>query len=365
MRLPRAALVIAACGVALVATSASCLDPTQITVDISTDMQCADTKGTSIVGGAPGTVELATPTTTTRDCDNGRIGTLVSTPAGSKDVDAAFVVVMGVDVPVSQCTAANHFKGCIVERRLIHYIPHTPLNLPITMWLVCKDVECGPDTTCARNGKCTSARIADPAACAASPCFIEGDGPFVPGSDGGPADDAIADGTTTDGPSADGPTSDGPPIGDAPNDAPIVVPPPPVGGFYCPHKIESGGQTTCGAAPCCFSRSGALGHCVPPACNPNAEIPMACTRKSDCALLEFCAGEVTGALEPAIARSGGSNLVNCVASTRTLVDTHCAMTKPVGGTWICKTNADCPAPSTCSAGSDLFCPTNAFGECMP
>src|SRR4051812_13972515 len=118
MRVSRTAVVFTCAAVTVMVSSVACLDPTEITVDIATDVKCEDTKGTSIAGGKPGTIELSSPTTTTRDCDNGRIGTLVSTPSDSKDVDAAFLVALGVDRPVSECTADNHFQGCIVQRRL-------------------------------------------------------------------------------------------------------------------------------------------------------------------------------------------------------------------------------------------------------
>ena len=349
--------------VALVLTSASCLDPTQITVDATTDVRCADTKGTSFIGGKPGTTERAAPTTTTRDCDQGRIGTLVSTPSGAKDVDAEFVVVMGVDRPVNECTPANHFQGCVVERRLIHYVTHTPLNLPITMWLVCKDKECGPETTCARNGKCVSARISDPSACAGGGCFLEGEGPFVPGSDSGPGDgptDGLADGAITDAPT----------IRDADGDAPpLVVPdPPPAGKLFCPPQPNG-----CNAGgTCCFSHAGSGGRCTGP-CD-GTEIAMQCNRKTDCAgVNDFCCGTVVNMAQVGqlIARNPVASLVPEAASpdanpgTRTLTNTSCAPSPgPCLGAWICTQPSDCPAPYVvCDKGSALFNPTGVFGEC--
>jgi hypothetical protein len=367
MGMLRTALVFGGSALAVIATSAACLDPTEITVDIATDVKCEDTKGTSIVGGRPGSIELASPTTMTRDCDNGRIGTLVSTPPDSKDVDAAFLVVLGVDRPVSECTADNHFQGCIVQRRLIHYIKHTPLNLPVTMWLVCKDVECGPETTCARNGKCVSARIPDPASCASSPCFIEGDGPFVPGVDGGTD-------TGTDSRVADA-GADSPRVGDADADAPIVVDPPPPGNrLYCPNypnNCNIGGT-------CCFSHSGSGGVCDPPSCDPAANTVMRCNRKSDCALpTDFCCGTVVAALDiagggkPVLSHGPGlvpeASLNDASSGTRTLTSTAC-QTAPGAcvGSWICTTLADCPSGmgfNLCDTTSTLFNPLGTFGEC--
>lgn len=354
-------MVIGSGAVTLVLTSVSCLDPTQITVTVETDVRCSDTKGTSFVGGKPGGVELASPTTTTRECVDGRIGTLVSTPSGGKDADAAFVVVLGVDRPVSECTAANHWLGCIVERRLIEYITHTPLNLPVTMWLVCKDVECGTDTTCARNGKCVSARIADPARCADGPCFLEGEGPLVPGGDGGPG---------TDGPLQDGAVTDSR-IGDGAPDAPLVIPPPPPDGkLFCP-PIPDG----CAAGgPCCFSHAGPGGRCAQ-LCDPMSETTMRCNRKSDCGAADSCCGNVTTTSSAAVVRqwarafspAGPDAMVAdaAVISTRTLTSTSCSNSAAAcPGAWICTQPSDCPPPFLiCDKGSALFNPPGLFGEC--
>jgi hypothetical protein len=368
MGISRAALVFGSSAVALVVTMASCLDPTQITVDIATDVKCVDTKGTAIAGGTPGTLELASPTTSTRDCDNGHVGTLVSTPSDSKDVDAAFMVVLGVDRPVSECTADNHFKGCIVQRRLIHYVKHTPLNLPITLWLVCKDIECGPDTTCARSGKCVSARITDPASCAAGPCFIEGDGPFVPGADGGP-----------DGPVGDGGV-DGPKL-DADADVIVVDPPPLADRLYCPNFPNNCDLGT----TCCFSHSGSGGRCSPPVvCDPIGDIVMKCNRRSDCAQgTDYCCGTVVNMGGVSLPLHGGgagagpeaglpdaavpdAATPDASIGTRTLTSTQCQTAPSACPAWICTKPTDCPPGfNTCDKSSMLFLPTGAFGECKP
>ena len=80
----RAAVVLAAAAIVVV-TSASCLDPTEITLSATTDAPCAGTKGAAFAGGATSNVETARPNTTTTHCEGGSIGTLVATPTGSKD----------------------------------------------------------------------------------------------------------------------------------------------------------------------------------------------------------------------------------------------------------------------------------------
>ncbi len=334
-------------------TGVSCLDPTQITVVVSTDVRCEDTKGTSFVGGRPGGLDLDTPATSTTDCAQGRIGTLVSTPSGDKNADAAFAVVMGVDRPVSECTSADHFKGCIVQRRLLRYIRHTPLELPVTMWLVCKDVECGPDTTCARSGKCVPARIGDPSRCAEGPCLPEGEELFVPGGDR-----PVGDGAT------DSPEDRSAPDGtllDSPVDGPLVVPPAKPGSLYCPPVADG-----CAAGGvCCFSHSGSGGRCSSP-CTA-AETTMRCNRKSDCGGSDFCCGSVTDGFAIARRPPGPDALdgatPDAAIGTRVLTSTSCSPAV-CAGPWICSQPADCPPPFvTCDKTSGLFTPSGIFGEC--
>lgn len=153
--------------VGLIAASvASCLDPTQITLDVRTDVRCELVRGLTIVGGRPGAVEGAPPTTeTTRCLPSGEIGTLVATPKETKSDNVAFKVVMGVDRPVADCKSEDGYKGCIIQRRQLAFVPRTPITLPVYMLLVCVGVPCDENSTCAANGKCVPAKITDPERC--------------------------------------------------------------------------------------------------------------------------------------------------------------------------------------------------------
>ena len=153
--------------VGLIAASvASCLDPTQITLDVRTDVRCELVRGLTIVGGRPGAVEGAPPTTeTTRCLPSGEIGTLVATPKETKSDNVAFKVVMGVDRPVADCKSEDGYKGCIIQRRQVAFVPRTPITLPVYMLLVCVGVPCDENSTCAANGKCVPAKITDPERC--------------------------------------------------------------------------------------------------------------------------------------------------------------------------------------------------------
>ena len=363
----RTAIAFAFSSLAVLATSASCLDPTQITVDMSTDVKCSDAKGTAIAGGVPGTLDVATPTTMTGDCTNGHIGTLVSTPSGSKDTDAAFLVVLGVDRPVSECTPANKFDGCIVQRRLIHYVKHTPLNLPITMWLVCKDVKCDSQSTCARSGKCVSARIEDPEDCARAGCFPRGDEPPAPGEDGGP----IGEAGLGEAGLGDADASEGGPIDagkdSSINDAAIDGPP-----TALPGQLQ--GQLYCPPVPsscppqdlCCFTSLTGQGSCSNTGNCPSDDAAMKCTvAEKDCTTGgEFCCGVIAAGtvvvpgLPSVNAASFGTPSANGakqfqVGSGEQLTSTSCQPMCPLGP-WICFTPADCPPTTTCLQDTNVF-----------
>lgn len=343
-------------------SSAACLDPTQITLRVTTNVSCTQSRGTAITGGKPGQVEHATPSTVTSDCNaGGSIGSLVATPSDSKDVAAAFLVVQGVDRPAAEC-AASGFKGCIVARRIVRYLTHTPLVLPIAMHLVCKDVACDEFTTCSKTGSCVDARIADAESCADGDCFPPGDGPDDLGGDGGPfvdgpLADGRADGSSNDGSSGDG-AGDG--AGDGSNDGTLGdgskdgaigdsnVDAPPPGSLYCPPVV--GGCAT--GNTCCWKQDGSKGFCQTPTTCGAGEISMHCNRRSDCGATEYCCATIIGRIPPP-------------PPEQEITETHCTTLPGVSCSYICLSTADCPAGSVCDLGTARFLPSGIFGECKP
>ena len=152
--------------VASVLALIECRDPTEVTLDIHTDVPCSSLQGVTITVGRPGEVEDKEPGTTTHNCDaNGNIGTLVVVPTGNRDDEVAIKVVAGRNQDAESCKAPGYGPGCIVARRVLHYLPHTPLTLPISMRQICAGVACVPDETCV-NGQCRDAHVLDPTACA-------------------------------------------------------------------------------------------------------------------------------------------------------------------------------------------------------
>jgi hypothetical protein len=172
---------------------AACLEPTQVTLELSTDFDCADLGGVYIAVGGRGRSDLSLPNATTEVCLDRRVGTLVITPGGSASEDVVVEVMGGFDGrSATDCVNQGYHLlaaqpgqkqvvddgpgGCIVARRVLRFVPHKPLFLPVKLSAQCVDVVCDPASTCAQ-GSCVPAEIADPSTCATpGGCAFEGVG---------------------------------------------------------------------------------------------------------------------------------------------------------------------------------------------
>ena len=112
----------------------TCVESTQVTFNITTDVPCADVAGTSITVGLDGTTEGAAPLTVSNDCRSdgtvGAIGTYTVVPRGTKPVTASVKIAMAVGKNMSveaDCTAEKGYQGCIVARRRVSFVPHRRL----------------------------------------------------------------------------------------------------------------------------------------------------------------------------------------------------------------------------------------------
>src|SRR5262249_16658413 len=151
------------------------LDPTEIRIEVDAST-CDGLHSTALSFGVLGGDLESRPVGSRSDyCGGGsnHIGSFVVVPTDSSDVDVAFKVVTGVDVDPDACTAPK-YEGCIVARRSISYLSHTPLTVDVTMSKLCKNQPCGPKQTCV-DAQCFSAAVTDPAACEGdSGCSLQG-----------------------------------------------------------------------------------------------------------------------------------------------------------------------------------------------
>ena len=131
--------------------------------------------------GALHTIETNPASLITSDCSSARgaIGTVVLVPHGSNDAEVAFKVTAGFGRTVADCLG-NFGPGCIVARRALRYLPHTPLFVPVSLDADCDGIACGETTTCS-HGNCVTATV-DPNACAAPGGCSNGTDAGPPGS---------------------------------------------------------------------------------------------------------------------------------------------------------------------------------------
>lgn len=177
------------CGLALgllfASTLSDCREPTQVVLEITTDIACGDNPETGIAVGRASDYETRPLSTTTHQCTPRRIGSLVVVPGASNNGELAIRVVNGMTRSAQDCIDSGYKGGCVVARRILGFVPHETLHLPIFLEASCIDVPCDATQTC-RHGSCVSAVIGRPSDCASDAgCDIEAGG--APGNSGGSA----------------------------------------------------------------------------------------------------------------------------------------------------------------------------------
>lgn len=191
-----------------IALAASCREPTQITLRITTSEKCADLTGVQIVVGpdadiAQGRFAKHSPAAVTHDCTasgtTNLIGTLVVTPGQSAGIVivAAGVTQGGVEGPEpAACADKDSEKHCIIARRSFSFIDHTSLTLPIDLDPLCVGKVCDPASTCFK-GSCVN----DAVGCQGDACGLPQETGTGSGSDASSSDgayDADMDGAFAD-----------------------------------------------------------------------------------------------------------------------------------------------------------------------
>lgn len=191
-----AALVTCAAGLAL--TPWSCAAPTQITLELAGEPDCAALREVGVwvgeqAAGATGDPRFPAFQPCAHGFAGANVGSLVLTP---REGDRPVVVTVraAVDGDLASCATAP--KGCVEARRRLRFVPHTPLRLPIVLSTACRGVDCAdPNLTCDRgqcvpiDTVCADGTCAPPADAGTPPPIVDagGDGAV----DAGPCDTVV------------------------------------------------------------------------------------------------------------------------------------------------------------------------------
>jgi outer membrane protein assembly factor BamB len=164
VRSPSATVVLITCVAALLGTP-HCEQPTEMTLSLHTNVPCTQLEGVTITVGPASSIETMAPGTVSQACSStGDLGTIVVVPGGARNAAVDVKVVAGVNRDPTTCNAPAYGTGCIVARRSLDFIPHTPLVLDISLSQACNGVVCATDDTCV-EGACTSSQVQNPLAC--------------------------------------------------------------------------------------------------------------------------------------------------------------------------------------------------------
>lgn len=148
-----------------------CLDPTQIVVEIWTDVPCEQINSVAVFTGEPGKFEskAASSTGLQQSCRPAtepgapapsRLGTVVLVPSGEKTGEVGVKVAAGVGKNAENCVIPegadvtdavvryDAFQNCVIARRSLHFQENETLKLPIVLRSSCKNIGCTSTTTC-------------------------------------------------------------------------------------------------------------------------------------------------------------------------------------------------------------------------
>jgi hypothetical protein len=196
----------------VILAATNCYAPTEVTLALSTDLDCAEDPRTRIYKGEPGRYESA-PETEVTTCTPGspdaQIGTLVVIPSSGTDGSAAVKIVLARNGK-APADCESEPTNCIFATRSFSFSAHASRRLPIRLLRDCLGTKCADGETCIAGGKCVPNRVE----CLNDDCVLPGEPPPPPPlpdggrpGDGGPSPlvdgdvppDAMPDGTVDSG----------------------------------------------------------------------------------------------------------------------------------------------------------------------
>lgn len=176
----------------LLAITTRCASPTEVVVDVYTEVDCTKSATAAlVVGPTLAALRSSGVTSTLSACapSTQRSGRVVLSPSGERDAPIAFQVVTRNDAedPERTCTGSST-AGCIIARRQLRFVPGASTRVDVALRLSCVDKPCAPEETC-RNGLCEGAAVRED--CLGGACL---DAPPAEGSPdaGSPSEAGVA-----------------------------------------------------------------------------------------------------------------------------------------------------------------------------
>jgi sulfatase modifying factor 1 len=294
---------------ALAAALTACRSPTQISVDVETDVPCTQVSATAFTAGELGAIESLPATSASTTCSDGHLGTEVLLPSGASNAAVGFKIVTALNgATTAACSgaAAANDANCIVGRRALRYIPHTPLKVIVDMTQACEGTICTPESTCV-NAVCVPATISDSSQCEGAGCNESVLGPADAGVDA--TVDAGVDATVETGVDGSVDASDAG-----------------VGSTDTGAADDSGGEDA--GPPCTPGAQQCAGSAVM-TCGANGQWGVAWPCATGACSGGACTGATTGSSSPSCA-GGGPGLNNCGVDAG---DGCCTSLEVPGGTY--------------------------------
>jgi hypothetical protein len=161
---PSLALVKLFGGLLIAVSTPGCMEkPTEVVVQVYTDVGC-DAQAAVVIGpvGELGN-RPASAVSTLCDRKTGSLGHVVMVPSGAEDAELGLEVRVKADLGApDECLAENEYRGCIVARRILDFIPQRTVHMRVDLRNPCINTPCDQTTSCLAKGvtkACVEARI--------------------------------------------------------------------------------------------------------------------------------------------------------------------------------------------------------------
>lgn len=161
-------LALSAAGAGLLSPGCGATAPTEIVLDVYTDLACPAQAG--VAAGRAGELGERATSATSNECDpaTGSLGRLVVIPRADEEAEVALEIrVSAGDTSLENCVASKNYAGCIVARRILNFIPNRSVRMRVDLRNPCLDTPCDETTSCVAFGVskgCVEARV-DPTKC--------------------------------------------------------------------------------------------------------------------------------------------------------------------------------------------------------